>query len=153
MKFVVFDQDGYEVRRGQCASNDITAQANHGEIAIEHEWEGHYSPSLFLTEEGDLEERERPVTQSEVDRRSWKQIKRELALRLNAGYPSQYGPVDLRPGARQVMITAVTVGQGLDLILLDNSVVALSAAELSTLLADALGWEQARVAETQALRP
>ena len=152
-KFVVFDQDGYEVRRGQCAPNDLDDQAAEGESVIEHEWESHYTPSLFLTETNELEERERPIPQSEVDRRAWKQTKRELALTLNAGYPSEYGPVDMRQGAKHVMAMSVTLGRGLDLILLDNSVVTLTNEQLSALLNDALEWEQQRVFEAQALRP
>ncbi len=51
------------------------------------------------------------------------------------------------------MMAAITLGQGIDLILLDNRTVTLGADEVRQLFADAVAWEQVKVMELQAQRP
>jgi len=105
--------------------------------------------SLWRLVDGEL-----VVCEAEPDpAKDWMNVKIDLDATLAGGFPSQYGPVDLRPGAKQVMMMAVALGQGIDLILLDNSIVTLTAPELSDLMNAAFAWEQAQIMATQALRP
>lgn len=154
MKFVAFGPDGYEVKRGECPADLLEMQAGPGETVVPFEWDHQLSTGLFCKPCGTIIEQERAPSQERVNKVTWREMKREMRRTLMAGYPHpDYGLVDMRDGARAAMNSAVALGRGIELILMDNSRVSLSADELRELLTDIFEWEQGLVMATQAVRP
>lgn len=130
------------------ANADVDEQLQEGEIAAAIPLDDG-DPRRWLLVGGELTEAEPAPDPAE----QWMEVKQSLQETISAGYPSSRGPVDMRPGARQAMLSAIALGQGIDLILLDNRIEPLTAAQLVTLFTDATAWEQAQVMAAQALRP
>jgi len=153
--FMVLDADGVELRRGNCPDSMVALQADaaRGETAIR------WSPTeddpiqFRLGEDRILVPYEAPVDPVAKAASEWETIKAELAATIAAGFPSTYGPVDLRDGAKAAMMASLTLGLGMDLILLDNRIVALGADDLRALFGQAIAWEQAQIMAAQAQRP
>jgi hypothetical protein len=139
---------GHALRTLNVPTDAVDANVGEGETAFDLT-EDMGDLSLWRLVDGEL-----VMCEAEPDPvADWMNIKIGLDATLAGGFPSQYGPVDLRPGAKQVMMMAVALGQGIDLILLDNSIVTLTAPELSDLMNAAFAWEQAQIMATQELRP
>ncbi|SCW56302.1 hypothetical protein SAMN02927924_01378 [Sphingobium faniae] len=152
--YAIFDDSGAVLREVVCYADQIGIQLASGESALP--LARHLDQSRqWKVVGGRLVERPAatgagvPATDAEL----WMETRLQLNQALMAGYPSSYGPIDLRPGAKQAMLTAIALGRGLDLILLDNRIVSLNADQLAALGGEAFAWEQARVMEAQNLRP
>lgn len=153
--FMVLDADGVELRRGSCPDDMVAIQADQsrGETAIR--WSPTVDdPDQFrLGDDRILMPYVPPVDPVAAAMAEWAAIKAQLADSIAAGFPSTYGPVDLRDGAKGAMMAALALGQGMSLILLNNSILALGADELRALFAEAVDWEQSQVMAAQAQRP
>ena len=153
--FIVLDAEGVELRRGNCPDGMVSLQAdnNRGESAIR------YSPTeddpiqFRLDDDNILVPYEPPADPVQEASKLWASIKAQLAVTLAGGFPSDLGPVDLRDGAKGSMMAALALGQGMDLILLDNRIVTLGADDLRALFGQAIAWEQAQIMAAQAQRP
>ena len=153
IKFVVFGRNGYEKKRGTCPAELLHHQCEIGDKLVEYDWDSQFSPSLRLLKSGEVIEQDAPISKAEKVRRAWKDEKKSYRSTITAGYPSQYGPVDLRDGAKMIMNGAVALGRGLDLHLLNNEVVSLDAEALRELVEASFEWEQEQFASLQAARP
>ena len=150
--YLVLDAAGIELRRGRCPTAMVPLQANaeKGELAISYTPSDDDPETFQLGADNILVPYLAPVSPDRERLDRWASTKATLHAALAEGYPSSVGAVDLRPDAKAVMTMAVAAGQGLDLILLDNSIVSLTAEELRELLRSALAWEQALVRDAQA---
>lgn len=153
IKFVVFGRNGYEKKRGTCPAELLQHQCDVGDKLVEYDWDSQFSPSLRLMRTGEIVEQDAPISKAEKARRAWKDEKKAYHSTIRAGYPSLYGPVDLRDGAKMIMNSAVALGRGLDLMLMNNEVVSLNSDELKELVERAFEWEQEQFTALQAARP
>lgn len=153
--FMVLDADGVELRRGNCPDSMVALQADaaRGETAIRWSPTEHDPIQFRLSEDRVLVPHAEPVNPMSAASAEWAAIKAKLADTIAAGFPSTYGPVDLRDGAKAAMMASLTLGLGMDLILLDNSILPIGADDLRVLFGQAVAWEQAQIMAAQAQRP
>lgn len=140
--FIVFGPDNIERRRGSAPPEMVAIQASgEGETVVEYEPTPDDPSCYQIDASGKFLPYDAPLTDADMRQAN----KAHLSDMLRAGYPSEYGPVDIRDGAKVAMMTSLALGRGMNLILLDNSIITLDYEALKTLFDAANTWEQTLV--------